>query len=215
MYACLGCGTLLAAIGLALYSLRWLAGRSECGSLQPEPLAVVLLGLFYGCFCFGLAYQAELMFILFHVSTTQGWYLYCTIGVETLLTTIGLFALCPATWRRWVLPVSTALFAILDLYGVHFLLIPYYTGLISYGADGHLARFHIRMIQEVGWGALLHRLLINKPASLSEPIFVLLWVLFLISIVGLILISGQQASTHFDRQTPAESGAEIESAAQF
>src|SRR3981081_307815 len=68
------------------------------------------------------------------VSASTGWYIYCLVIPELILAYCGLRAALPSGLHRWILPSLTAAFALLDLYGMHFLLLPYYSGIISHSA---------------------------------------------------------------------------------
>lgn len=179
----------LALLGLVI--LVWRLWRNPSAQTSPFPPAgpLLVLAAFYGFFCVGLAYHVLITFVNQGVSASTGWYIYALVVVEVILATLGLFALCPARGRRWILPAATSLFVLLDLYATHFLLIPYYTGLIAHKPDGHLASFYASQLGEVGVGAVLERLTVNKPALMSAPVFVLLWVLFLSATLGLVALS--------------------------
>jgi 4-amino-4-deoxy-L-arabinose transferase-like glycosyltransferase len=190
MYTVLWYGAMLVAIGLVVYAWRvWQGSAMRDHSSISRPVHTALLMLFYFFFCLGLAYHAVLTFILFHASTSIGWYLYCTVAIEILLVAIGLLALFQETGRQWFLPTITALFALLELYATHFLLVPYYAGLIAHTSDGALATFHVSLFRSVGFQSVIKRLLINKPSGLNTPIFLTQWVLFIAATVGLVLIS--------------------------
>jgi hypothetical protein len=68
------------------------------------------------------------------VSASCGWYMYAVIIPEILLVTYGLLALAPKRWCWIVLPGMATIFAAIDIYGVHALLAPYYSGLIVHTA---------------------------------------------------------------------------------
>jgi|SRR5690348_2979719 4-amino-4-deoxy-L-arabinose transferase-like glycosyltransferase len=190
MYTVLWYGVMLVAVGLVVYARRaWRGSAMRDYSAVSQPIHAAVLIVFYGFFCIGLAYHAVLTFILFHASTSIGWYLYCTVVVEVLLVAIGLLTLFQKAGRQWVLPTITALFALLELYATHFLLIPYYSGLIAHSPDGALATFHVRMLKSVGFFSVVKRLVVNKPSSLNTPVFLLQWVLFVGATVGLVFIS--------------------------
>jgi hypothetical protein len=78
-----------------------------------------------------------------------------------------------------VLPAGTALFVLLDLYTTHFLLLPYYTGLIAHRADGALAAFHLSQLGNGGFSVMMSRLMLPAPAAVA------LWVGFLIATLAL------------------------------
>jgi 4-amino-4-deoxy-L-arabinose transferase-like glycosyltransferase len=178
---------LLACVGLVICAWRLLQ-RKDAHVLLRGADFLALLG-FYSLFCLGLAYHALLMFILLHVSATDGWYLYCPVAVETILASAGLLSLLPRRYGRWVLPTGTFCFALLELYATHFLLIPYYTGMIAHRPNGGLTTFHVSMLKDVPVRVVIERLLVNKPHLLSEPTLLVIWTLFLLSTLSLIVIS--------------------------
>jgi hypothetical protein len=79
----------------------------------------------------------------------------------------------------WAAAVGTLLFGLLDFYGMHLLAIPYYTGIIGHRANGAPAVLHLSEFQAVGFGAVFSRLAENKIALLSQPVLILLWILYL------------------------------------
>jgi hypothetical protein len=62
---------------------------------------------------------------------------------------------------------------------MHWLAIPYYTGIIGHRANGALAAMHIGELRAVGFGGVLERLAVNKWAALSPHVLVILWILYL------------------------------------
>ena len=90
---------------------------------------VSVLAAFYLCFWAGLAYHVLITFLHQGVSASTGWYLYAPVAAEGVLLVWGLEAFFPA---RVVLPSLAIAVAGLDLYGMHALLMPYYTGLTSH-----------------------------------------------------------------------------------
>lgn len=189
MYDLFGFILLLAMVGLGVLIWQLWRKAQTSARLLPCPAHLLVLVAFYGLFVLGVAYHALLMFVLWDASASTGWYLYSLVVPEVILASLGLFALVPARWRGWILPAATSLFVLLDLYATHFLLIPYYTGLIAHRPNGQLASFYASQLGEVGVGTVLERLTVNKPALMSAPVFVLLWILFLSATLGLVALS--------------------------
>ncbi len=79
----------------------------------------------------------------------------------------------------WAAAVGATLFAALDLYGMHWLAIPYYTGLIAHRANGSLAALHLSAYSAAGIATVGERLTANKPAWFSPAVFAVLWILYL------------------------------------
>jgi len=182
------------AAALALAGLMvWVArGKRELVSgapRVPQSASFFVLGGLYGFFWLGLAYHVLLVYLANGYSTSAGWYLYCLVVAEVILTCWGLRAVCPSSWGRFVAPAGTIAFALLDLYGMHFVLIPYYTGLISHRPDGSIASFYVSQIQTFPLSEIVHRMGSNKPVFLASPVMAALWALYLGGTAGLVLIA--------------------------
>jgi hypothetical protein len=111
------------------------------------------------------------------------------VVAEILLVSIGWFSLLRNPIRSWVLPAGVICFSLLDLYACHFVLIPYYSGLISHKPNGFLASFHISQIRQATIHGILERIALNKPDFMTSPVIVVLWMLYVICTIGLILLS--------------------------
>jgi hypothetical protein len=120
----------VAAVGL-LFRLR---------SMESRRLAVL-----YGCFWAAQLYNALLIWMAKGVPTSMGWYLYAVVGAEVVLAVEGLRAIV----RRWAATIGAALFALLDLYAMHFVALPYYAGLIGHKANGALEALHLSQLAGV------------------------------------------------------------------
>ena len=197
----------LACLGLAVCAWRLFQGRGRC-AIRDSRHFLVFLGL-YVLFCIGIAYDALLVFLLFHVSTTDGRYLYAPIVVEVILVTAGLLALVPRGYGPWVLPTLTFFFVLLELYATHFVALPYYSGLIAHTSNGALATFHISMLKDIPIRFIIERLLVNKPQFLNTPIFVLSWILFLASTLSLPVVS-----RYVSRISPVDNAGQVPSGNQ-
>ncbi|MBI3698721.1 MAG: hypothetical protein HY238_28260 [Acidobacteria bacterium] len=170
MYHFFGYVVLAAILGLLVRAAR------------REP-SVFPLGAFYGCFLLGVAYHTLILYAVLHDSSAPGWYIYCLVVPEAILATLGLQAVAP---ERWVLAVGTVCFVALDLYATHFVMIPYYAGLIAHKTNGALEAFRGQ-----GLATALLRLQENKPAWIGAPFLVGTWLLFLAATVGLLAIQAR------------------------
>lgn len=189
LYVLFALGMVLAACGLVIVVMK--------GRLQSRPLVVV--GVLYGMFWAGLLYNVFVVFVATGVSASDGWYMYAVVVPELLLVTCGLFAVVPKRWRKAVLPALTAAFAAIDLYGVHALLLPYYTGLIAHLPGSDLvtpARF--QQLVAAGPQFILTRLTVNKPAFLGTGSVTLLFGAYYLATavtVGVAFLSVYKAET--------------------
>lgn len=99
--------------------------------------------------------------------------MYAVVGSEVVLCAVAF-----GRFRVWVAAGGTILFGLLDLYGMHWLAIPYYTGMIGHRANGVLGALHMSEFQAVGFGAAFERLAENKCALMSQPVLIVLWILY-------------------------------------
>jgi hypothetical protein len=118
------------------------------------------------------------------LSSGAGWYLYAVVVAEATLATLGIAALTPAPLRCWVPFTGTCLCALLDLYATHFLLLPYYTGLIVHRANGSLESFHWSQLGGGGFPTMMDRMGLPAPATF------VLWLCFLAATLALPLVAG-------------------------
>jgi len=150
---------LLAAVGLV-----WKVRTRETGAL----------GLLYMAFWAGQCYNVVLLYMSKGLAGSMGWYLDAVVAAEVVLSVAGLRRILPA--RAAVLS-GVVLFALLDLYTVHFVEIPYYTGMIRHKAGGGVAALHLAGFRSVGFAGALGRLTAFK--SIGGPVLPLLWLGYL------------------------------------
>lgn len=169
-------------------------------SLRTRPVAPVVnrrslfvLAVLEACFCASLAYQVTLAQIVYGKPMTNGWYLYCLVFAEIILICAGLMALLPLR-QRTLAPVGlVGLFVALDVYGMNFLLIPYYFGLITHSVGGRLQTFYISQFWKAGLPEISARLLLNRPYLSAPAEFAALWVLYLAATVTCLVVAFRQA----------------------
>lgn len=136
--------------------------------------AVVWLVALYGFFWLGQLYNVFLQFLARGVVGAPGWYLYAAVACEVVLCAVGF-----GRFRMWAVALGAVLFGLLDLYGMHWLAIPYYTGIIGHRTNGTLAPLHIGQYGSLGIGTVFERLAMNKPAAMTQPFLGVLWILYL------------------------------------
>lgn len=142
--------------------------------VQLRQPAVVWLAAVYGFFWLGQLYNVVLQSLAKGLAGSMGWYLYAVVACEVVLCAVAF-----GRWRLWTVTLGTSMFGLLDLYGMHWLAIPYYTGIIGHRANGALAALHLSALRTVGWDAVFARLAANKPAPMSAPVLMVLWILYL------------------------------------
>ena len=176
-----------ALLGLVLLFVFWRLNGNAQFSFLASRMRLLVPVAFYGFFWLGLLYHILITFAAQGISASQGWYLYCLVVAEVLVMMTGLLALCPAVLRPWIIPAATIGFSLLDLYTVHFLLAPYYSGLIAHNPSGALATFHVELLNGLDLWNYVGRLAVNK-SLLNRAGFLFLWIGYLAATVGLVAI---------------------------
>jgi hypothetical protein len=161
---------LFSIVGLIIAVIRNLkSGGSENAKIT------VLLTI-YGGFLLSIAYHVLMNSINLGVDASAGWYLYSVVVSEVMLFVAGLLAF---RGGKPLVAATAGFFFLLEMYAMHFLLIPYYTGLIAHAPDGGLQSFHVSQLKTISTTELLARLEINRASLLTNSTLVLLWCLFL------------------------------------
>ena len=169
--------------------------RSTTGSARdPHGSQIMVLAAFYGCFLAGLAYHVLITFLSLGVSASTGWYLYCVVVAEIVLLVWGLEAFLRTKFLLLLLCVGVA---VLDLYGMHALMLPYYVGL-SVHAGQHVPPAMFATVSQLP--TVFARIAVNKPGWLSAPVLVTLWFLYLGGTVGAVVICGIARETRDARR---------------
>lgn len=141
--------------------------------------AIAALAVVYAAFWAGQFYNVLLLFLSKGLSGSMGWYMYAAIAAEVALSVAGLRAAAPRRLKSCVPAIGAGLFALLDLYTVHFVAMPYYTGLIAHRSGGSLTAFHLSDLGPVGVSGMLTRLGAYKASILSAPLLIALWAVYL------------------------------------
>jgi 4-amino-4-deoxy-L-arabinose transferase-like glycosyltransferase len=183
MYRVFEYAGVLVAVGLILTITRSLI-KNDNNKGSPAASALFVNLVVYGTFVSSIGYHIVIDFINQGVSASAGWYLYAVIVPESILITAGLLVF---RWGHRVLTGVIACFFVLEMYATHFVLIPYYTGLISHAPSGGLRAFHISKLRDTGLTGLLARLEINRVFLLSDGVWIGCWLLFLSASFALVL----------------------------
>jgi len=178
----------LAAFGLCLAARPM---PPAPGSHPPAPDRISapdrsLLAAFFLFFWLGQLYHVIPMYMLWGVPTSMGCYLYAIVAAEVVLCVAGLRAVVSRPARRFVAPSGVLLFALLDLYTVHMVAIPYYTGMIAHRPNGPVASFHPA---GAALSEILPRLAAFKAPVLAETVLATLWIVYAAATLGLTAIS--------------------------
>ena len=162
-----------------LFYIAIVAGAVGLVRLLPRP-AILTLVTIYLCFWVGQIYNVVLLYISKGLAGSMGWYMYAVVGAEVVLCVAGLRRLAPARASGWITAAGAAMFTLLDLYTMHAVALPYYTGMIRHRANGSLGALHWAGFQSVGIGGAVQRLAEFVPAAL----LVGLWLLYLLGTAG-------------------------------
>ena len=150
-----------------------------------SPPVLWLTGI-YGFFWIGELYNVWLQYLTKHLGGSMGWYMYAVIVPEIVLCALA----APARLRARAVAVATILFAAVDLYAMHCVAIPYYTGLIAHRANSNaLAAVHLDAYRTLGFDAIFDRLAVNKWAPITSGVLIAQWVLYLAATILLGAIS--------------------------
>jgi hypothetical protein len=162
---------------------------AACGVLRElrQP-AIVTLTIIYAAFWMAQCYNVLLLYAAKGMATSMGWYLYAVVAAEVALSIAGLRAIAPPAWRRFVPLLGIVLFALLDLYTMHAVSIPYYAGAIAHRPNGALAVLHGSDIARVGWAEILTRLTAYKTGVLNGWILMALWAAYFAGTAGLVMV---------------------------
>jgi len=167
--------------------------------LQLGRAPVRWLAAIYAAFWIGQFYNVLLLYLSKGLAGSMGWYMYAVVAAEVVLSVAGF-----GRFGRWAAAGGAALFGLFDLYTMHAVAIPYYTGMIRHKANGALAAVHMSDFRAAGFGGVFERLAINKPALISRPVLIALWAAYLLATAALIAWSGRNARTTTPKQRKPE-----------
>jgi hypothetical protein len=148
----------------------------------------ILWGLYAG-FWGAMAYHMFVTFMNQGIPSTTGHYLYAVVACESVILCSGVHQWLPSRWQRQVMASLIGAFLLVEVYATHFVLIPYYAGLIQHRPDTTLQAFYVSQGVELGWTELLLRVAAFKPEFLTPYVFVVIWVAFLGASAGLFALA--------------------------
>jgi hypothetical protein len=178
IYLCVLLPVAAAVLGICIYCWKWL--RS---GMPPD--SAVAVAAFYVCFWIGLCYHVLVTYVHLGVSASTGWYLYCLVFAEGVLLAQGWAQLLGLNFLRGLLAAGVTLLAILDLYGVHAYMLPYYTGLTAHMGD----RVPALKLTEFSISEIFSRLATLGPAWVAPGTLKLAWGGYLLATVLLIWLA--------------------------
>jgi uncharacterized membrane protein len=178
-----------AAIGLAILAARMLVKMARRRTVGDTSARLAVVASAYLLACLGLAYYALVVFLVKGVSLALGWYLYSVIAAEIVLLASGFTGLVGLRRSASCLAAITLIALAFDLYTVHFVLTPYYTGLIHHGPSGSLMAFHVTDLRGIGFPEIGARLTLNESSIINPAALTLVWIGYLCATAGLLAYS--------------------------
>jgi hypothetical protein len=152
-----------------------------------RPPGLAWLAAVYGAFWAAQLYNVLLLYVSKGLPGSMGWYLYAVVGAEVVLCAAGF-----GRWRAWAAAGGATLFALLDLYTVHLVEVPYYTGLIRHRANGTVAALHWAEARASGWGEVITRLAAFRPVA---PWFlVTTWMAYLAATLCVVVLAWRRGA---------------------
>jgi hypothetical protein len=164
--------------------------------LRTLPALRVVWGLYAG-FWAAMMYHAMVTFANAGIPSSTGHYLYAVVACESVILCSGMRQWFARAWQGRAMLVCIGLFLLLEAYATHFVLIPYYTGLIQHRPDTSLMTFYVSQLFEAGWSDILLRLAVNKSAFMNPATIAVLWAAFLAASGGLLVVAYR--AVHSDR----------------
>ena len=173
---------LLAALcvaGLVRYTVRRVKHRHITRMSVTLAMLLLMLILFEP----GLFYQALAVFMIDNEAFGPGWYFYVLLAPELLLLTAGAWALFGRRGGGWLAATATFFALALNLYTMHLLLLPYYTGLIAHSVDGSFHAAHIGILAAEFRLSNIVRTPFVRTQVISPAIFAACWVSYVLGAV--------------------------------
>ncbi|HWQ56286.1 MAG TPA: hypothetical protein VN442_21545 [Bryobacteraceae bacterium] len=190
MYRVFEIAAVLAIVGILVTAARTVRHAIRTGVLGLSGDRLVILVSTYTLACLALAYHSLVTFLVTQTSTALGWYLYSVVVAEVILVASGMSALFGGPWARRGLAVLCVVAAALDLYTVHFISTPYYSGLVAHQGSGALSTFRIQMLSNLGGiEEIFHRLSLNETDCLGPSVVSISWAAYLCATAALIAIA--------------------------
>jgi hypothetical protein len=156
--------------------------------LQRLPALRAVWGLYAG-FWAAIMYHAMVTFANAGIPSSTGHYLYAVVACESVIVCSGMRLWFPRAWQGRAMLLWIGLFLLLEIYATHFVLVPYYIGLIQHRPDTSLMTFYVSQIAQTGWREIFLRLAINKPDLMSPAVIAALWAGLLAASAGLLVVA--------------------------
>jgi hypothetical protein len=117
-----------AVAGLVAAAVRGLPGMRRRPASGTAGERYVLAGAAWLAVCAALASHSVSIYLEKGISTSNGWYLYAAVAAEAVLLALGMASLAGQALGTAAMAALCALAAAFDLYTLHFVSLPVYTG---------------------------------------------------------------------------------------
>jgi hypothetical protein len=182
----------VAAVGVVVLIVRDAVNARRRRTFSDAPMRFAIVLSAYILFVLGIGYYALVVFLVKGISVALGWYLYAAVGAEIVLLVSGFTALAGVRKAKYCAALTCLLALFFDLYTMHFVLVPYYTGLIRHRPSGSLEAFRIKALGDAGIGQVCSRLGLNEELSIRPAAIAAIWAAYLVATVTLMGFSAAQ-----------------------
>jgi hypothetical protein len=192
MYRVFESFALAAAAGVIALTARMALNAARRRAFPDDAARFAAVASAYLLIVLGIGYFTLGAFLATGLSVGIGWYLYAAVGAEMVLLVAGFTGLAGARRAAGCAALLCLLALAFDLYTMHFVLVPYYTGLIRHRPSGSLEAFRITALRGVGIGQVCSRLGLNEYLSIGPAAIAAIWATYLIATVALMAFSAAQ-----------------------
>jgi hypothetical protein len=182
-----GAGVLaLAAAGILVLVLRDLTINSGDAALAASERKLLV---FFCFFLLAMAYHAFVVLIAKGTPEAEGWYIYSLVVAEIALLYRGLTAVFPSRLKNDIPLALAAWFGAMDLYGLHFQLLPYYTGITTPDSGGRVRALSVVIALRAPWREMLGRLTANRCGAITYGFVFCCWIAYIFSTAITLIIA--------------------------
>ena len=189
VFELLACG---AATGVAVLIVRAVVNATRRRTFSDAAARFAVVVSAYLLIVVGICYYALVVFLVKGVSVALGWYLYAAVGAEIVLFASGFTGLLGTRKARYWVASTCLLALVFDLYTMHFVLVPYYTGLIRHRPSGPLEAFRMTALGDAGIGQICSHLGLNEYLNIGPAAIAVIWAAYLIGTFALMAFSAAQ-----------------------
>jgi 4-amino-4-deoxy-L-arabinose transferase-like glycosyltransferase len=155
----------------------------------PQRIQLASLIFLFVSFTLGLAYHATTGMRTVGVPGTMGYYFYCLAVPEAIVLLVGCARLFPRLAPGRIVLALPGVFLALETFGLWFLQVPYYAGMIAHVDSGGLPAFRLARLGSGWFRTLVDHSLANKSAFLHANVLLTQGALFFCATVMLLGIA--------------------------